>query len=123
MDLAYHIANGVSISLFIPYGLLVLFADGMVEEFDRFGLQRYRRLTGVLEVLGATGLAVGYLVPAVTVFSATGLAVLMLLGIAVRVRVRDRFVEMLPAAFLLMVNALIAVVAIQRQGSWPAWAP
>ncbi|HKK50533.1 MAG TPA: DoxX family protein, partial [Myxococcota bacterium] len=70
---AYHVANIVSILAFGTYGLLVLFADGMVEEFERFGLSRFRRLTGSLEVLGALGLAVGYLVPALTLLASAGL--------------------------------------------------
>lgn len=109
MGLTFHLANAVSIALFLVYGLLCLFADGMVEEFDRYGLSRFRRLTGALEVLGATGLAVGYLLPVIGILSATGLAVLMLLGLGVRVKVGDPVLEMLPAAFLFVANAFIAV--------------
>ena len=114
MDLAYHAANAVSIVLFLIYGLLCLFADGMVEEFRRFGLSRYRRLTGVLEVLGAVGLAVGYAIPVLAAASAAGLAILMLLGVIVRLRVGDAWALGLPAALLLLVNAFIAVEAVQR---------
>lgn len=104
---AYHVANAVSILAFGTYGLLVLFADGMVEEFERFGLSRYRRLTGSLEVLGATGLLVGYLVPTVALAASGGLALLMVLGIATRIRVRDPFRDILPAGVLLAVNVFI----------------
>lgn len=113
MGLAYHTATVTSVLLFLGYGLVVLFADGMVEEFERFGLSRFRRLTGTLEVLGAIGLAVGYLLPWVAVLSATGLAVLMLLGVGVRVRVRDSILETLPAVVLLVLNAWIAVRATE----------
>lgn len=111
MGLEFQIAKGASIALFLGYGLLCLFANGMVDEFERYGLARFRRLTGALEVLGALGLAGGYLVPFMDVFSATGLAVLMALGVGVRIKVRDPVVEMLPAAFLLLVNAFIAAQA------------
>lgn len=116
MELAYHAANVLSILLFLVYGGLCLFADGMVEEFERFGLARYRRLTGSLEVLGALGLAGGYLVPEFTLISGAGLATLMLLGVGVRVRVGDPLFEILPAAFLLLVNGWIVVAALQRVG-------
>ena len=43
------------------------------------------------------------------------LSVLMLLGLAVRVKVRDSFSEMVPAAVLLLLNAFIA---IQAFGQW-----
>jgi len=76
----------------------------MVEEFERFGIPRYRRLTGVLEVLGAVGLFVGYFVPVFTLLASGGLALLMALGVAVRLRVRDPWVSMLPAAGLMLLN-------------------
>lgn len=110
---AYHVANAVSILAFGVYGALVLFADGMAEEFERFGLSRYRRLTGSLEVLGAAGLLVGYLVPAVTLVASGGLALLMLLGIATRIRVRDTLGEIIPAGVLLAVNVFIFARAME----------
>jgi hypothetical protein len=113
MGLAYHLANAVSILLFLYFGVLCVFAEGMIEEFNRFGLPRFRRLTGVLEVLGAAGLAVGYVFPILVAPSAGGLAVLMVLGIAVRVRVRDTLLDTVPAVFLLLVNAFIVAQVIQ----------
>ena len=43
MGLAYHLANGISIALFLYYGVACLLANGMVEEFERYGLSRFRR--------------------------------------------------------------------------------
>ncbi len=45
MGFAYHVANAISISLFLYYGLLCLFADGMVDESERYGLARFCRFT------------------------------------------------------------------------------
>ena len=115
MGLGYHFANALSISLFLYYGLACLFADGMVEEFKRYGLPHFRKLIGALEVAGAAGLLAGYLAPTLSFLSASGLSVLMLLGLAVRVKVRDSFFEMVPAAVLLLLNAFIA---IQAFGQW-----
>jgi len=113
MTVAYNTANVISILGFGVYGLLVLFADGMIEEFKRFGLSRFRRLTGALEVLGALGLLVGYLIPFVTLLASGGLTILMLLGTATRIRVRDTLLETLPAVVLMGVNAFIFWVALQ----------
>lgn len=112
MGPAFHVANAISIGLFLFYGVLCLFADGMIEEFERYGLSRFRRLTGALEVLGAVGLTAGYLFPAVGVLSAAGLALLMTLGLGVRIKVRDPWMETVPADFLLGVNLFIAVELI-----------
>ncbi len=59
MGLVYHVANAVSIALFLYYGMACLVAGGMADEFERYGLSRFRRVTGALEVLGALGLLAG----------------------------------------------------------------
>ncbi|MDG1958118.1 MAG: DoxX family protein [Candidatus Binatia bacterium] len=110
----YQVAKVLSLTLFLFYGLSCLFADAMVEEFRRFGLADFRRLTGSLEVLGALGLIVGYFYPPLVPWAAGGLALLMLLGVGARVRVNDPVFEILPAAFLLVVNAFIAWYASGR---------
>jgi uncharacterized membrane protein YphA (DoxX/SURF4 family) len=111
MGYAYGSAVLVSAALFLVYGSLCLFSNGMEVEFERYGLSRFRRLTGALEMLGGTGLLVGLLVPTVIVVASAGLALLMLLGIIARVRVRDPLLEMLPATILMVMNACILVVA------------
>jgi len=108
MTLAYNISMVLSITLFLGYGIACLFANGMVAEFERFGLSQFRRLTGSLEVLGALGLLIGYSFPGIQLFSAMGLALLMLLGVMTRLRVRDSVRETAPATVLLLVNVYIA---------------
>jgi len=44
---------------FAIYGAQCLFSASMQAEFIRFGLERFRVLTGILEVLGGVGLLVG----------------------------------------------------------------
>jgi len=117
MAFAYWAAVLVSAVLFLVYGFLCLFSDGMVEEFDRYGLSRFRRLTGALEVAGGAGLLVGLRVPEIMVVASSGLALLMLLGVSARIRVRDPLLETLPAAVLLVANLFIL------QSSWSAIAP
>jgi len=107
----YLAAALVSAVLFLVYGALCLFSNGMAEEFERYGLSRFRRLTGALEVIGGAGLLVGLLVPAVMVVSSAGLALLMLLGVIARIRVRDPLLEIVPAAFLLVANLFILAQA------------
>ena len=114
MAVAYHLSTILSIGLFLWYGIACLLSDGMAVEFKRFGLSRYRTLTGSLEVLGAVGLATGYAWPIIGVFSALGLAALMLLGVITRIRVRDSVIETVPAAFLLFVSLFIALYAWHR---------
>ena len=105
------IATILSAILFLWFGRGSLFTDGMLEDFERFGLSRYRRMTGGLEVLGAFGLLVGLVLPSIAVLSASALSLLMLLGIGVRLRVGDRWMATAPALFLLLLNLYVALRA------------
>jgi uncharacterized membrane protein len=113
MPLALMLAIVVSTVSFLFYGLACLFTDHMVVEFERFGLSHMRRFTGALEIAGALGLIVGYAIPPVTLASSGGLALLMLLGAGVRVRVGDSFIETLPALIFLGLNVFIFVGALR----------
>lgn len=105
-------ATVVSAALFLVYGSLVLFTGGMRAEFERFGLAGFRRATGALEVLGGVGLLVGLLRTEALIVASGGLALLMLLGVLTRIRVRDPFVEIVPAAGLMLTNGFILAAAV-----------
>ena len=112
MYLLYEIAKAVSIVLFLYYGTSVLVSDAMAAEFERFGLSRFRRLTGGLEVLGALGLLLGYLVPHFDIAASAGLTVLMVAGVIVRFRSGDSLVDALPALVMALITAFIFIHAI-----------
>ena len=115
MRLAYNLSTVISSVLFLSYGISCLFSNGMAAEFRRFGLSRFRRLTGGLEVLGALGLLAGYVIPAIGIFSAAGLALLMLLGLMTRFRMRDSLLAGAPAAVLLLLNIFNVVYLWRSQ--------
>jgi len=77
MNLIYHVLSVLTSTLFIFYGASCLWSAAMKAEFERFGLSRYRLLSGVLEILGALGLALGFFFPSLRVAAASGLALLM----------------------------------------------
>jgi hypothetical protein len=102
--------SGVS---FVAYGLSCLQSSAMALEFERFGLTKFRVLTGVLEVCGGVGLLVGLRSALLLWMAATGLTMLMALGVGVRVRLRDSVWQTLPALALFIVNGYVAVSAWQ----------
>ena len=116
MDLAYEVLRALSMLLFFYYGISVLVSDAMVREFEKFGLLRFRRLTGVLEVLGAAGLLVGYWMPPLVIVASGGLALLMVLGVAVRLRTGPPVTDAIPALVMLVINLYVVVYAITRVG-------
>jgi hypothetical protein len=111
MEFTYHASIALSIMAFLIYGSSCLLSDGMAAEFERFGLSRFRRLTGGLEVLGAFGLMAGYFLPWLVIVASGGLSLLMILGIITRIRIRDSWTAMLPAFVLLLINLFVLIHA------------
>jgi hypothetical protein len=105
----------INSATFLIYGLLCLFTNHMYDEFKRYGLLKYRKLTGFLEICGAIGSFFGFLynMPMLLFFSA-GLAILMALGISTRLRVKDKFHQALPALVLFFLNCYIAFTAYSK---------
>lgn len=81
----------------------------MVKEFARYELSRLRILIGCLEIAGGLGILVGYKVPVIGFLGVLGLAILMLGGVILRLRLRDNLLQIFPAAFFMFVALWILV--------------
>lgn len=92
---------------FLGYGIAYFTSSKMKSEFIRFRLHRLGTLTAVLEISGAIGLLVGLMFNFILLISSGGLALLMILGVAVRLRVKDSFWALSPALFFLGLNLYI----------------
>lgn len=106
-----YLTNALSIlsaCAFFVYGVLCLTTDHMLGEFTRYGLLKYRHLTGVLEVLGGLGTLTGlYYSKPIYLISTGGLCCLMLLGVIVRLRIKDPILLVLPAFALMLINGFL----------------
>lgn len=98
---------------FIGYGIAYFVSPGMKIEFQRFGLEKVGALTAVLELLGGIGLIVGLKYNPILLFSSAGLGILMLLGVAVRIKMGDGLLISLPATFFMLLNFYIFYLAFQ----------
>ncbi len=94
------------------YGIAYFTSPKMKTEFKRFGLGKAGTLTAILELLGAVGLLVGLWVLPVLLISAGGLSLLMLLGVAVRIKVNDSLSKSLPALFFMIINAIVFFISL-----------
>jgi hypothetical protein len=101
------LAELISILSFLFYGASCLFSSKIIEEFKRYKLSQFRQLVGILQLAGSFGLTAGFYIPIFTLISSLGLAILMLLGVIVRIKIRDPIYAMLPAIFYLVLNFLI----------------
>lgn len=84
----------------------------MKSEFERFGLERFGPLTAVLELLGGLGLLIGLKFSLILVLSSGGLTLLMLLGVGVRIKVKDSLLVTSPAILFMLLNAFIFFVSL-----------
>ena len=98
---------------FSAYGIAYFVTPHMQNEFKRFGVEKLGLFVIVLEMLGAIGLLVGLAVPPVLLVSAGGLALLMVCGVAFRLKVGDSLWVSLPAIFFVLLNAYIFYRAMQ----------
>ena len=99
--------NLVSAIPFFLYGLHCLFSKKMVLEFERYGLAKFRVLTGILEISGALGQIIGLWVPQISLLASLGLTLLMICGVGARWRIKDPIICFIPAVALGLVNALL----------------
>lgn len=85
----------------------------MRNEFIRYGLSKHLKLVGILQILGALGLGLGYLfLPYLSVVAAVGLSILMLFGFGVRLKIKDSVIQSSPSIIYAIINAYIAIALI-----------
>lgn len=84
----------------------------MKEEFKRFGLEKFSLLVMILQFLGATGLLVGLKFNSILITASLGLALLMLCGFIVRIKLKDSIWISLPSLFYMVLNAFIFLNSI-----------
>ncbi len=97
---------------FIGYGIAYFKSPQMKSEFNHFGLAKAGTLTAVLELMGAVGLLVGIKFPLILLISSGGLALLMFLGVVIRIKIKDSFWTTLPALFFMILNAYIFFMSL-----------
>lgn len=101
--------------IFIYYGIQCLYSSEMKSEFKRFGLLNYqRKLTGILQLLGAFGLFLGLLFePLLGIIASAGLGTLMLLGFIVRLKIKDNFIKSFPSFLFMIINFIVCAAYIK----------
>ena len=98
--------SGIS---FIFFGLACFYNSLFVNEFYRYGLSEYRTIIGFFQLLGGIGSIIGVFDKRILIISSLGLSVMMLLGVGVRIKINDTFIQTIPALTYLIVNAIICI--------------
>ncbi|MGB3152746.1 MAG: DoxX family protein, partial [Maribacter sp.] len=80
----------------------------MKREFKRYGLASYRKIVGLLQILGGSGLLIGlFYLPILQLLASAGLSVLMILGFLVRLKIKDSVVQALPSLSYAILNVYL----------------
>lgn len=96
---------------FLAYGSGCFTSRHLQKEFVRFGLSSLRKLIGFLQICGALGLLAGFRYPLLGQAAAVGLALMMLLAILVRIKIRDGFLKTTPAMLYFLLNGYLVLFA------------
>jgi hypothetical protein len=97
---------------FFGYTVSYITSPHMKKEFKRFGLEKIGLLTIILQFTGAAGLIVGLKFNPILTISSLGLALLMLSGLIVRIKLKDSIWISLPALFYMGLNTYIFLASI-----------
>jgi len=96
---------------FLAYGLGCFTSQYFKQEFKRYGFPHQRPLIGLLQLCGALGLIGGFWFPLLGKAGAGGLALMMLCGILVRIKIRDTPLRTMPAILYFLLNTYLALFA------------
>ncbi|MFT5753143.1 MAG: hypothetical protein ACI924_000351 [Flavobacterium sp.] len=97
---------------FLAYCFSYFNAPHMKNEFKRFGLEKMGLTIVILQIIGAIGLLVGLKYNFILAISSLGLAILMLAGLIVRIKLKDSIWVSLPALFYMVLNTYIFWLSI-----------
>ena len=96
---------------FFTYGSACFLSAYMRREFDRYQLGSQRTLVGGLQLCAAIGLLAGLSQPWMGRAASAGLAVMMLVAVGVRIKIKDTLPQTTPALLYLALNAYLCLAA------------
>ena len=92
---------------FIIYGINSFFSKRMILEYERWGFKNQRILLGCCQLLGGLGLLVGLKVPLMLSVASFLLLCMMVTAVFVRIRTKERIVQILPALLYVVLTFII----------------
>lgn len=96
---------------FLGYGLTCFFVPSMRSEFERYDMSSQRLLVGGLQICASFGLLAGIGFPPLGRAAAAGLALMMLVAVGVRIKIKDTILQTTPALLYLFLNAYLSLAA------------
>ena len=111
MRIVLSFFSGIS---FIFFGFACFYSSLFVDEFYRYGLSEYSTIVGFFQLLGGIGSIIGAFYKRILTISSLGLSVMMLLGVGVRLKINDTFIQTLPALTYFIINTIIFIDLVNK---------
>ncbi|MBY0383533.1 DoxX family protein [bacterium] len=98
---------------FLFYGASCFLSQHIRKEFVRYKMNRWRKLTGALQIACCLGLSIGFYMPIFKSLSALLLTVIMSVALIVRLRIRDSAVRTSPALIYFLLSLFLFWKSVQ----------
>ena len=92
---------------FLFYGVSSFYSDRMILEYDRWGYKKFRKLIASLQFIAGFGLLIGLYFSLLLTLVSASLTLMMIAAIFVRIRVKDKIINTLPAILYAVLNFII----------------
>ena len=79
----------------------------MILEYNRWGYKKFRKILALLQFLGGFGLLIGLHFPLLLTIVSALLALMMVVALYVRIRIKDKILNALPAILYAILNFII----------------
>tara|TARA_B100001057_G_C22812910_1_gene936189 strand:- start:1505 stop:1786 length:282 start_codon:yes stop_codon:yes gene_type:complete len=91
-----------------------MFSKKMKDEFTRWGFHNYRILISCAQLSCSFFLLLSFFYPFLVIYCSSIFFIMMMGAILVRIRVKDSFLDTLPALFYFLLNALLIYIELQN---------
>tara|TARA_B110000003_G_C16561286_1_gene500514 strand:- start:1 stop:342 length:342 start_codon:yes stop_codon:yes gene_type:complete len=103
----YTVLVLVSACSFFFYSARSFYSKNMIAEYSRWGLGKFRILISLLQIFAGIALIIGFYNFKLLILTSFLLVVMMICAIIVRIKIKDSFVDSLPAIFYAALNFII----------------
>ena len=108
----YYILIYISAISFFYYSINSIFSNRLKLEFERWGYENYRYIIAVSQFTASIGLLIGIYYPILISIMSFLLLVMMVGAIFVRLKLKDKLLEIFPAFFYAILNLSIFLKSI-----------
>jgi len=104
----------ISAFSFLFYSARSFYSKVMIAEYSRWGLGTMRILISLLQLFAGIALIIGFYNLKLLIITSFLLALMMICAIIVRIKIKDSFIDSLPAIFYAVLNFIICYIAFSN---------